>query len=142
MTRLVAVLAAPIALVAAAGALSVAGAAAPAAAAEASWGRTAAPTQTIRAGCRDYRFHYDVTVPGDAWMTEITLVNPRGKKVATRTYDSEAYAPSGTGTFELCQPTTAPGRYRITMKVTSYDDRAVSARRADPSALRLVARRR
>lgn len=106
-----------------------------------SWGRASAPDQTIKAGCRDYRFHYEVTAPGEEWMAELTLVNPRGRKVSTRTYESAAERRAGTGSFELCQPTTTPGRYKITMKVTSYDDRASSARKVAPAAFRLTARR-
>lgn len=135
-------LVATVALVTAVGALTVAVPAPAADAAEAAWGHASAPTQKIKPGCRDYRFHYDVTVPGDEWMAEITLVDPRGGKVSTRTYESSTYASSGAGTFRLCKPTTRPGRYRIDMLVTSYDDRAVSARHVAPSTFRLVARRR
>lgn len=106
-----------------------------------SWGHASAPDQTIRSGCRDYRFHYDVTAPGDEWMAELTLVNPHGRQVSTRTYESAAEKRTGTGTFELCEPTTSPGRYRIKMKVTSYDDRASSARQVAPGTFRLTSKR-
>lgn len=112
-----------------------------AAGADSSWGRASAPDQTIKSGCRDYRFHYDVTAPGEAWMAELTLVNPHGRKVSALTYRSEEEPRSGAGSFNLCRATTSPGRYRIALKVTSYDARAEDVQRAAPATFRLLARR-
>ena len=139
MKRLAVVLAALIAVIAAAVGVSTT-VAAPAGAAS-SWGRVSAPDQTIKAGCHGYRFHYDVTAPGDAWMAEFTLLNPNGRKVSSHTFESAAEKPSGTSTFDLCTDLTIPGRYQIKMKVTSYDYRAASTQQGQPDAFRLKARR-
>ncbi|CAN5662851.1 hypothetical protein BH11ACT8_BH11ACT8_35880 [soil metagenome] len=104
------------------------------------WGQAAAKDQTIKRGCRDYPFHYRINAPGDAWMAEMTLVNPNGRKVGTHTFESAEDRASDRATFELCKATTRPGRYRIAMKVTSYDARTASTRRAKPATFRLEAR--
>ena len=136
MKNLTAALLASLALVAAT--LSLPGAAP--AGAEASWGQVTARKQTIKKGCRDYRYSYRISVPGDAWMAEDTLVSPNGRKVATCTYDSDTRPDAGTGTWELCSATTKPGRYRIRLKVTSYDGYAVDERRTEVRRFRLARR--
>jgi len=99
-----------------------------AATASGDWGRATAKNQTLQQGCHGYAFSYRVETPGDAWMAEITLVNPNGRKIATHTYDSGADARTGVRSFRFCSPTTRPGVHTIRLKVTSYEDRDVSAR--------------
>jgi len=104
------------------------------------WGKATAAKQRLRDGCRGYPFRYVVDVPGDAWMAEITLVNPRGREIASRTYQSTNDPARAKRRFRFCDVSTEPGRHSIRMLVTSYDYRAEHERRSDPTIFRLTRR--
>ncbi|WP_193613187.1 hypothetical protein [Nocardioides lijunqiniae] len=106
---------------------------------EPTWGRTSAPNQTLRRGCRNYRLSYRVTPPGSRWTAELRVLSPRGRSVAARTLVSEKDAAAGVRRFQLCRATVAPGRFTIRMLVTSYADRYDdgSVARVAPSHFRL-----
>ncbi|WP_134742446.1 hypothetical protein [Nocardioides sp. 503] len=87
---------------------------------EPTWGRVRAPDQTLRRGCRSYRFAYRVTPPGTAWTAEVRVLSPRGRAVASRTFVSESDPAAAVRRFRVCRAAVAPGRFTLRMLVTSY----------------------
>ena len=116
---------------------AVPGSIATATAASSSWGTSSAPDQSIRQGCQAYRYGYRISAPGDAWMAEIQLLSPRGRRLANVTVQSTAQRSTAQRTWRLCDENLRPGDYRIRMKITSYDGRETTEQFATPSTFSL-----
>jgi hypothetical protein len=104
----------------------------------ADYGRTTAPNGTLRRGCRNYRYHYQVSVPSGDWSLETFLRDPAGRGLASGMFLSDS-DPRGQRTrFRFCRSSTRPGTFTIRALVHWYDDYG-SEHRAwlDPSRFRL-----
>ena len=84
-------------------------------------GHTAARNATLRKGCRRYRFSYAVSTPYDDWTLETSVVDPRGKGVASGALIGPSDPRSGEIDYTLCRRATKAGRFTITGKLISYD---------------------
>lgn len=104
------------------------------------WGRTAAPDQVLRGGCRAYRYSYRVNPPTDDWMAEIFLVGPGKVGLAHATLFSESERPRGKRAWRLCRNTISTGRYVMKMKITYRDGNKDIPGRVRNSRFRLTAR--
>jgi len=86
------------------------------------WGSVSAQDQTLKAGCRGYRYHYEVTAPRDGdWDLSVSLVNPHGRAIWFGYLYEGANAASGTARFRICRSKVTPGRYRLRALVTVVD---------------------
>jgi hypothetical protein len=84
-------------------------------------GHTAARDGVLRKGCRRYRFSYAVSTPYDDWTLETSVVDPRGKGVASGALIGPSDPRSGALGYTLCRRATKAGRFTITGKLISYD---------------------
>ncbi|WP_121258561.1 hypothetical protein [Nocardioides ferulae] len=85
------------------------------------WGHTRAPDGTLKRGCNYYPYRYVVDPPRDDWQIETFLVDPRGRRLGSGTFDSDSEANRGKARWRLCRASTSPGRFKIRMKVTWYE---------------------
>ena len=86
------------------------------------WGSVSAKGGVLKASCRDYRYRYEVTAPGDGyWDLSVRLVDPRGKKVWFGYLYDGANPDAGTATFRLCRSQSVPGVYKLKAVVTVQD---------------------
>lgn len=81
-----------------------------------------ARNQKLRAGCRTYSITYDVEVPSDDWTLESSIVDRRGKGVASFAIISPNDDAVDTLTYRLCRSATVPGKFRIRSVLNWYDD--------------------
>ena len=102
------------------------------------WGRTTAPDQVLRSGCRAYRLRYRVSPPGSEWLAEIFVVDRAGRGLASRTYQSSTDPARSGVRFTLCRASVDHGRIRIRMRVTSYVDGEAYGGRVRTSRFRLT----
>ena len=85
------------------------------------WGHTRAPNGTLERGCNNYPYRYVVDPPRDEWQAETFLIDPRGRRLASGTFDSGSEPNRGKARWRLCRASTSPGRFKIRMKVTWYE---------------------
>jgi len=86
------------------------------------WGSISAKDGVLKASCRNYRYHYTVTVPDDGyWDLSVRLVDPRGKKVWFGYLYDGADPDSGRETFRLCRSQSVPGVYKLKAVVSVQD---------------------
>lgn len=78
--------------------------------------------QKLRPGCRTYSITYDVEVPTDDWTLESSIVDRRGKGVASFAIISPNDDAIDTLTYRLCRGATVPGTFRIRSVLNWYDD--------------------
>ena len=86
------------------------------------WGRTRAPDQVLRKGCRYYKYHYAVKPPSADWTAEIFLIEPGGNTLAHAVYSPDSDPAVGNRHWRICRATTTPGRFRMRMKIVWYDN--------------------
>ncbi|MDP2771975.1 MAG: hypothetical protein Q8O61_00340 [Nocardioides sp.] len=86
------------------------------------WGRTRAPDQVLRKGCRLYKYHYAVKPPSADWTAEVFLIEPGGNTLAHAVYSPDSDPAVGNRHWRICRPTTTPGRFRMRMKIVWYDN--------------------
>jgi hypothetical protein len=84
-------------------------------------GQTQARDGVLRKGCRPHRFSYAVSTPYDDWTLETSVVDPRGKAVASGALIGPSDPRSGELGYTLCRRATKAGRFTITGKLISYD---------------------
>jgi hypothetical protein len=84
-------------------------------------GSTHARDRVLRRGCRPYHFSYAVSTPYDDWTLETTVVDPRGKGVASGALIGPSDPRTGEIGYTLCRRATTSGRFTITGKLISYD---------------------
>ena len=84
----------------------------------AQYARTYAQNGTLLSGCHSYRYSYRLAPPTEIWGLETTLIDPRGKAVASGAFLSGSDPTVGKGIFRFCKPTTTPGRFKIRAKFT------------------------
>ncbi len=106
---------------AAVGSIVIALLAAPASAAS-EYGRTAAPDGTLRKGCHNYGYRYEVATPTNDWTLETFLRDPTGEGVASGAFLSDSDARAQQARFRLCRYATRPGRFTIRALLTWYGD--------------------
>lgn len=78
--------------------------------------------QKLRRGCHTYSITYDVEVPTDDWTLESSIVDRRGKSVASFAVISPNDDAIDTLTYRLCRGATVPGTFRIRSVLNWYDD--------------------
>lgn len=86
------------------------------------WGSTSAHDQTLRKGCHQYRYHYEIHAPTDYWAGEIFLVNPRRVGLAAGAIDTNSDPDKGNLNFRICRPSTVYGVHKIKLKITYCPD--------------------
>ena len=86
------------------------------------WGKTRAPDQVLRRGCRYYKYRYAVNPPGPDWTAEIFLVEPGGDILSNAVYFPASDPATATRYWRICRSSTTPGRFKMRMKVTWYDN--------------------
>ncbi|GAA3823103.1 hypothetical protein [Nocardioides panacisoli] len=86
------------------------------------WGRAAAPDQRLRAGCHAYRYHYRIKVPSNEWSAEVFLVNRKHVALGTQNLETPDDEKTGHGTFRVCRASTVPGRHKLKMRVSWYEN--------------------
>jgi hypothetical protein len=85
------------------------------------WGKTRAPDQVLRKGCRSYKYRYAVNPPGSDWTAEVFLVEPGGDILGSATYFPASDPATATRYWRICRTTTTAGRFKMRMKVVWYD---------------------
>ncbi len=88
-------------------------------------GNTAALDGKLRKGCRRYHFAYVVQVPTDDWSLEVSIVDRRGRGVASFAFISTVDPETQTTSYRLCRAATVPGTFRIKSNLLWYDDPSV-----------------
>jgi len=86
------------------------------------YGSTAAPDGSLRKGCHDYGYRYEITTPTNDWSLETFLRGPRGEGVASGTFLADSDPRAQQARFRLCRYATRPGRFTIRALVTWYGD--------------------
>lgn len=81
--------------------------------------RVWSPDGVLAGGCRGHRYGYSLEVPaGESWALDLSLVNRRGRIVASG-YELKGGDPrKGRGRFQFCSDDVRPGRYRIKAELT------------------------
>ncbi len=86
------------------------------------WGSVSAPDQVLRKGCRNYRYHWNITNPPEGiWAIETFLIGPGGKRLAHDAWVGDYDPASGTGKFRLCKATTRYGKFTIKTKFSAQN---------------------
>jgi hypothetical protein len=86
------------------------------------WGKVTGKNAVLKAGCRNYRYRYEITAPDDGyWDLNVTLVDPRGKKVWFGYLYDGANPDKGRATFRLCRSQSVPGTYKLKSVVSVQD---------------------
>jgi hypothetical protein len=90
--------------------------------ADSEYGRTAAVDGTLRKGCHNYGYRYEVTAPTNDWSLETFLRGPRGEGVASGTFLADSDPRAQQARFRLCRYATRPGRFTIRALLHWYGD--------------------
>lgn len=81
--------------------------------------RVSSPDGVIAKGCRGHRYRYAVEVPaGESWALTVSLVDKRGRTVASGYELSGGDAKKGSGRFRFCSIDVRPGRYKVKGELT------------------------
>lgn len=89
-------------------------------------GNTSGLDGTLKPGCHQYFYAYAVEVPTNDWSMEVSIVDRRGKAVASFALLGPADPKTDTSSFTLCRGATVPGKFRIRSLLNWYDDPAVA----------------
>lgn len=102
------------------------------------WGSVSAQDAALKAGCRNYRYRYEVTPPalGD-WDLNVSLVAPGGRTIWFGYLSEGANPAAGTATYRLCRSKTPPGRYKLKAVVTNEHANDVESARLPTVRFRL-----
>ena len=84
------------------------------------YGHVGAPDRALQPGCHHYRYHYVVQAPGDDWLLETWLYDPRGKPRGSGAFAPGSDPRRGHGHFGVCRSTVVPGRFTIRARVAWY----------------------
>lgn len=84
------------------------------------YGHVGAADRALRHGCHDYPYHYVVKSPGDDWILETWLRDPRGKPRGAGDFAPGSDPPRGRGHFGICRSTVVPGRFTIRARLSWY----------------------
>ena len=84
------------------------------------YGHVGAPDRALQPGCHRYRYHYVVRAPGDDWLLETWLFDPRGRPRGSGDLAPGSDPRRGHGRFGVCRSTVVPGRFTIRARVTWY----------------------
>lgn len=82
----------------------------------AKYASTSAEDGRLKSGCGYYAYTYRVKPPTEIWGLETTLVDPRGKVIASGAYLSGSNPTTDRVAFRFCRNTTVPGRFKIRAK--------------------------
>ena len=86
------------------------------------YGSTTAADGTLRKGCHNYGYRYQVTAPTDDWSLETFLRDPDGEGIASGVFLADADAREQRARFRFCRYATRPGRFTIRALLTWYGD--------------------
>ena len=85
-------------------------------------GKTHSPARTLRAGCRDYAYTYEVKPPGGTdWTLQTFLKGPKGRNLGSGVLTSNEDRRSGTSRFRICRSNTTYGTFTIRAKLAYKD---------------------
>ena len=84
------------------------------------YGHVGASDRALQPGCHRYRYHYVVRAPGDDWLLETWLFDPRGRPRGSGDLAPGSDPRRGHGRFGVCRSTVVPGRFTIRARVTWY----------------------
>ena len=90
------------------------------------YGHTNRPDGVLRAGCRQYHFHYALHPDrvfkgkgnGKSWGAEFFLKDPKGRGLGTAIKEYQVDPRRGRGVFKFCRYSTRPGRFTIRGRLT------------------------
>jgi len=102
------------------------------------WGKTRAPDQVLRKGCRNYKYRYAVNPPSSDWSAEVFLIEPGGDILASAVYFPASDPATATRYWRICRATTTPGRFTMRMRVIWYDGYDAHVGWVKPGRFRLV----
>lgn len=86
-------------------------------------GTVRSPDRVLKPGCQRHGFRYRLDIPaGNPWALEVSLVDPRTKRIAGSSYLLHGADPKrGKAHFRFCSQSVRPGRYRVVSKLTWSD---------------------
>ena len=103
---------------------------------ESASGTVRSPDGILERGCQRHPYRYRVRPADSDWSLELSLADPRGRRVATG-YEWQGADPArGRGSFEFCAQASRPGTFTVRARLT-WDDGAYHEKRLEPRTIRL-----